>query len=643
MLLHPRIKAYPPMLKNPLAKLTGPWFSIAHKSRQNICLRSSQKTKDKTRNAYFHGRPSVHKEERMSVAIARDITERKRAMEALRESEEKYRAIFNNAQVGLFRTRVSDSKLLQCNDRFAHMLGYKDRKSCCAEYIASRYYVDPGTRELMIATINKTGEVQNFEARLRRRDDSTIWVRCSARLNREKGCIEGVMTDITEKKMALQALQRSRDELEQGIKERTADLSKTNEQLTWKIEEHKEAERALQYQFQLQGLLTSLSTEFINLAPDEVDDRITRALRRIGEFVDVDRSYVFLYYDNLTRMDNTHEWCANGIEPQIHNSKGFFVKDFPWCEERINRFETIHIPSVADLPPEAIEKEVFQSQQIQSLVVVPMTYKKSLYGFIGFDSVRTEKAWPDHVIVLLKIVGHIFANALEHRRTEEMLRKSESKLHFLSCQLIAAHENERKRISWELHDNVGQSLATIKFALERLLMQSVQSTENLNVQSLEEVVLMARQTIREVRKIQMDLRPSLLDDMGIVPTISWFCRKFKKVYEDISIEKHISLQEEDVPTPLKTVIFRVLQEALNNVAKHAEADSVWISLQATDVRIELAIEDNGVGFDVEQAWSAKNSQHGFGLMSMKKRVEFSGGCFSIESKKGSGSVVQASW
>jgi PAS domain S-box-containing protein len=584
------------------------------------------------------------KGKRMAVAIARDITERKQAMEALLESEDKYRTIFKNAQVGLFQSRVSDGKLLHCNDRFAHIVGYRDRKACCAEYIASKYYVDAGTRELMITTINKTGEIQNFEARLRRIDNSIIWVRYSGYLNQKKGCIEGVLTDITEEKMALQTLQRSHDKLEQVVKERTADLSKTNEQLTWEIEERKEAEHALQYQFQLQGLLTTLSTEFINLASDEIDDGIKRALRKLGEFIGVDRTYVFLFYDNLTKMDITHEWCADGIEPQIHNGKGFFVKDFPWCEERIKRFETIHIPCVADLPPEDIEKEIFQSQQIQSLILVPMASRKSLYGFMRLDSVRTEKAWPDHIIILLKIVGDIFANALERRQTEEILRKSESKLRFLSSQLIVTHEDERKRISWEIHDNVGQSIAAMKLSVEQLLRQSGRSTENFNAQSLDKVVLIARQAIREARKIQMNLRPSLLDDMGIVATISWFCRKFERIYEDISIEKQIRVQEEDIPPVLRVVIFRVVQEAFKNVAKHAEADRVRVSLQATNSGIELAIQDNGAGFDVEQAWPAKNSQQGFGLISMKERVEFSGGFFSIESKKGSsGTLVQASW
>ena len=187
-------------------------------------------------------------------------------------------------------------------------------------------------------------------------------------------------------------------------------------------------EEALRYRVEYEMLITTLSTDFIKLATDQIDHGINDALQKIGEFAGVDRSYVFLFNDNLTKMDNTHEWCAEGIEPQIQNCQCFSVKDFPWCDERIKRLETIHIPRVADLPPGAAEKAIFESQQIKSLIVVPMVYGKSLYGFIGFDSVRTEKAWPEDIITLLRIVGEIFANALERKRAEEELRAQKTKL-----------------------------------------------------------------------------------------------------------------------------------------------------------------------------------------------------------------------
>lgn len=158
------------------------------------------------------------------------------------------------------------------------------------------------------------------------------------------------------------------------------------------ITDVKQMEAALQYRVELERLVTGISTHFINLAPDEVDSGINRVLQEIGEFVNVARSYVFLFYDNGMKMDNTHEWCAEGIEPQIDNLQGLPAETLPWWMERLNRFENIHIPSVADLPPKAnAEKEILQAQGIKSLIVVPIIYGRSLFGFLGFDSVQGKK------------------------------------------------------------------------------------------------------------------------------------------------------------------------------------------------------------------------------------------------------------
>ncbi len=154
---------------------------------------------------------------------------------------------------------------------------------------------------------------------------------------------------------------------------------------------------------------------------------------------------------------------------------------------------------------------------------------------------------------------------------------------------------------------------------------------------------MIQASIEEIRKTGMDLRPSTLDDLGILATISWFCREFETIYSGIRIEQQIDIQENEVPVPLKTVIYRVLQEALNNVAKHSKADLVRLSLSKTGRTVELAIGDNGVGFDVREALTVEAVRRGLGLSSMKERSELSGGSFAIESVKGKGTIVRALW
>jgi GAF domain-containing protein len=128
-------------------------------------------------------------------------------------------------------------------------------------------------------------------------------------------------------------------------------------------------------------------------------------------------------------MNNTHEWCAEGIEPQIENLQELSADMVPWWMDKLNRLENIHIPCVTDLPPEAsAEKEILQTHDIQSLIVVPMVYGSSLLGFIGFDSVRAEKTWPEESIALLRLVAEIFASALERRRVGQALEKSNKEL-----------------------------------------------------------------------------------------------------------------------------------------------------------------------------------------------------------------------
>ncbi len=198
------------------------------------------------------------------------------------------------------------------------------------------------------------------------------------------------------------------------------------------ITEHKRAEMALCHRVEMEEMIASISTRFISVSSDEIDQEINNALRVIGEFAGVDRSYLFQLSDGQAKMDNTHEWCAKGIEPQIAKLQRLPVEAFPWWMSRLRRLENIHIPCVADLPPEAkAEKEILQSQAIRSLVVVPMAYGRSLVGFLGFDSVGGEKTWTTEDIALLKMVAEIFLNALQHRQAQEALKSSEERFKVL--------------------------------------------------------------------------------------------------------------------------------------------------------------------------------------------------------------------
>jgi PAS domain S-box-containing protein len=235
----------------------------------------------------------------------------------------------------------------------------------------------------------------------------------------------------------------------------------------------------------------------------------------------------------------------------------------------------------------------------------------------------------------------IVEDITERKRAEQALMDSERKLRILSSQLLSAQEEERKRISHELHDSIGGSLSAIKYSLEKtcdLMEQDAAPTE-----SMKDAIELTQRTIEEARRIYMDLHPSMLEDLGVIATIGWFCRQYQSVYSWIHIEKDISIEENDIPEPLKIVIFRVVQEALHNIAKHSQSEYVDLSLSHSNAAITLAVEDNGSGFDVQPVLSRGSGEKGLGLTSMRERVQLSGGVFSIESTIGKGTVIRASW
>ncbi|MBP1698530.1 MAG: putative two component system sensor histidine kinase, partial [Deltaproteobacteria bacterium] len=210
-------------------------------------------------------------------------------------------------------------------------------------------------------------------------------------------------------------------------------------------------------------------------------------------------------------------------------------------------------------------------------------------------------------------------------------------------QLLTAQESERKRIALELHDGIGQMLTAIKFKVESLLQEKGTGKARAKEKSFEAIIPMVRESVEEVRRMQMDLRPSTLDDLGVLATLGWFCREYQKIYSHIRIEKEVGLKEDEVSTPLKVVLYRMTQEAMNNVAKHSQADLIHLSLRRRENEIELVIRDNGMGFDLEKILSLKGFKGGLGLSSMRERAELSGGKFMIESTQGKGTTVRASW
>lgn len=226
-------------------------------------------------------------------------------------------------------------------------------------------------------------------------------------------------------------------------------------------------------------------------------------------------------------------------------------------------------------------------------------------------------------------------------RTHE-LNASRDELSMLSAQLMSAQENERKRIAQELHDGIGQSLSAIKYCMERAVELTQGEWPNAPCDLLKTTIVRVQQTIESTRSIAMNLRPSLLDDLGAVSAVRWFCREFNEVYAPIRIHTDLAVTDGSVPESLATPIFRTVQESLNNVARHAHASNVFVSMHSNDSELSLEISDDGIGFDPQHIRNA-SAEGGHGLSGLRERANKTGGTFSLRSRRGCGTVVRVGW
>lgn len=208
---------------------------------------------------------------------------------------------------------------------------------------------------------------------------------------------------------------------------------------------------------------------------------------------------------------------------------------------------------------------------------------------------------------------------------------------------MAMQEMERKRIAGDLHDSIGQSLGALRFgiAAARACVRDGQVQAAGDI--LEKLAQQAQETIVEVQRIAMDLRPPMLDDIGLGGTLSWFCQEFRSIHADPALTTDIRLDERDVSPALRTNIFRLVQEALSNVVKHADASEVHLRLRRVDGELHLIVADNGTGFVPAQSHRGSPSGAGMGLKGMRERAELSGGRFRLVSVPNLGTRLLVAW
>ncbi|MDT8324315.1 MAG: GAF domain-containing sensor histidine kinase [Bacteroidota bacterium] len=383
---------------------------------------------------------------------------------------------------------------------------------------------------------------------------------------------------------------------------------------SFSISEFLRSRARLQQRLDIERVVADISSDLVDATMDTLDAKLLRALKDIGTHAGVDRSYIFRFRENGSIMENTHEWCADGIEAQIDNLQEIPTAVYRWWTEKMRRRETIHLLDVKrDLPREAEkEREVLEAQGIISLLVVTIAKEDELYGFMGFDAVRKAKHWDDTDIRLLEAVSNSIAGAfysVDSRRAlqEAMEQARESDrlksafLAMMSHELrtplhhILGHSGvlRNRNPDPKVRDSAGEIFSSAKHLLdlidEMLLLSSAEKNAlNLKMQllSLEDVFAYNARVLEE-----------LLESSG----------------KDEGVRLHCSLehaQPEQRFIADRNKINQVLQHLFRNAIAHAsEGDITFIVRYQEHGHVEFVVSDTGPGIPPEKQESVFEPFH----------------------------------
>ena len=268
-----------------------------------------------------------------------------------------------------------------------------------------------------------------------------------------------------------------------------------------------------------------------------------------------------------------------------------------------------------------------QEQGVESIQCAPLSGQDAALGLVCVFDGREENS-------VLTLAGYHLAGAVERALLREEIQQKESIRSRLLSNVVSAQERERERISRELHDETGQALTALLVQLRVLEESPAANAFTDQVQILRDIV---SQTLEEIRRLARDLRPATLDDLGLLPTLKSYVKEYAR-NSGLNVQFDVNdLGWTRLPFQTEVVLYRVAQEALTNVVRHAHANSVLVQLARNDDSISLRVKDNGSGFELGR--SIEEEDRCLGLSGMKERVELIGGKFQITARPGYGTDV----
>ena len=523
--------------------------------------------------------PSTH------VAVVEDITERKSAQENLQKTNKLLRTILDNLQAIVF-LRNTQGRYVFINQCYESLYDLKNE-----EIIGNTPYDflpaetaerllredqkiiasgEPLTHEEMVPAGEVPLHFLTTKVPLYYADKATPYAVC------------GIATDITKQKHMEEELRRSKGELAVRVLEATQQLRWSNTNLRREILRRKRVERNLR----------------------ESEERF--------------RGYFELGVVGMGISGPDHTWLE---------ANEYLCRLLGYSREELLKKSWSEITHPDDLPMNLVFWEVMVAGKTPGYQMEKRFICKdggTIIANVSVRCVRDEEG-------TLKYNQALVEDITERKQAEEELRLSEQRLRRLSSKLITMQENERRRIGKELHDSLGQLLTLTKISIEACVQGLENRVSSADLEPLNRLVPHIGETIVELRRIIMDLRPSVLDDMGILAALKWFCLENESVRSGVPMELFLGVEEQDVREELKIVLFRVAQEAVTNALKHAEPGLIGVGLNRRRGSIVLWVEDDGKGFDSDAAMQPGKATSGFGLASMRERAEVAGGEFLIRS------------
>jgi PAS domain S-box-containing protein len=606
-----------------------------------------------------------------NLELRREAAERKRAEEERRKSEENFSIIFQSTPDLIAITRAGDGTILEVNEAFSRILGYSRAEAIgkCTEELS--IWADPADRARWMAELEATGQVNEFETTLRCRDGSLITSVSTARplyFGGEK-CVLSVVRDISERKKAEEELLLAKfciDHAFIGVYQisEEGNIRTVNEHACQSLGYTKE-ELCSMTVFDIDP---TLSREVFIEHRRKVSESGSRTLdrthrRKDGSTFPVEvtvsllefrgRKFTLSFVKDITERKKAEEelqltqFCVDKASLalyQLTEEGDIWNVNECACQSLGYSMEELRSMSVFDIDPTAT-REVFND----------LVSKMLACGSITFERIHRRKDGTTFPVEItansLEFRGRKFAicfvkDITERKRAEEALRKVSDglesrikertgQLTSLTAELSLAEERERRRIATELHDQVGQTLILSKIKLDSLSLS--QPTEKFEKQ-IKEIRKYLDQSIQDIRSLTFQLSPPLLYEVGFEAAVEWLGEEFEGKY-GLQVEFQDDGRKKPLAEEASVALFQMVRELLLNVAKHAKAKKVWISIGKASGKIKINVADDGSGFDGLNGMRDKNKKSSFGLFNIRHRIEYMGGEFKIKSRIDQGTSI----